>query len=107
MLNFDENSRCQKKMYLHKPHFIIAEFSASSNYEVFAFKNILLFKFFPMKHFACMSICRVVFIPYFKIKLKINLKYVSFVSNFGTILNKKKDKKEEKRVYALTSILNV
>lgn len=32
----------QEHMYLHKSHFFIPEFSASSNYEVFAFKSILL-----------------------------------------------------------------
>lgn len=32
----------QKHMHLQKFHFFIAEFSASSNYEVFAFKSILL-----------------------------------------------------------------
>lgn len=32
----------QKHMHFHKCHFFIAEFSASSNYEVFAFKSILL-----------------------------------------------------------------
>lgn len=32
----------EKNMYLHKLQFIIAEFSASSKYETFAFKSILL-----------------------------------------------------------------
>lgn len=40
-----------KNMYLHKPHFIMAEYSASSNYEVFAFKSILLLLFLPYETF--------------------------------------------------------
>lgn len=32
----------QKHLYLQKPYFLIDEFSASSSYEVFAFKSILL-----------------------------------------------------------------
>lgn len=41
----------QKKMYLHKPHFIIAEFSANSHYEVFTFNSILPYETFYMHEY--------------------------------------------------------
>lgn len=60
----------QKNVYLYKSLVIIVEFSASSNYDYLPLKVSFYFYLFHIKGLTCMNICRVLFIPYRRIKRK-------------------------------------